>query len=69
MHSYKDLIGIKLVDVYTVVAMVIAMLNFIKSIPACVSPGKGKNGSTVAVSQISGRASFDSGITSCKPVP
>jgi len=42
------LIGIRLVDVYTVVAMVIAILNFIKSIPACVSPGKGKNGSTVA---------------------
>ena len=60
MHSYKDLIGIRLVDVYTVVAMVIAMLNFIKSIPACVTPGKGKNGSTVAVSQILGTASFDS---------
>ena len=50
MHSYKDLIGIKLVDVYTVVAMGIAILNFVKSIPACVSPGTGKNGSTVAVS-------------------
>ena len=31
-------------------ALVIAMLNFMKTIPACVSPGTGKNGSTVAVS-------------------
>ena len=30
--------------------MSIAMINFIKSIPACISPGSGKNGSTVAVS-------------------
>ena len=46
----KDLLGIKLVDAYTIVALVIAMLNFMKSLPACVSQGTGKNGSTVAVS-------------------
>jgi len=46
--SSSDILGIKLVDAYTIVALVIAMLNFMKSIPACVSPGTGKNGSTVA---------------------
>ena len=39
-----------MIDAYILVAMTIATINFIKSIPACISPGKGKNGSTVAVS-------------------
>ena len=39
-----------MIDVYILLAISIALINFIKSIPACISPGKGKNGSTVAVS-------------------
>ena len=38
------------IDVYTMTAISIAMINFMKTIPACISPGTGKNGSTVAVS-------------------
>ena len=44
------MLGVKPIDVYTIVAVSVASLNFLKSIPACISPGKGKNGSTVAVS-------------------
>ena len=47
---HKDLFGVQLIDVYIFVAITIATINFLKSIPACISPGKGKNGSTVAVS-------------------
>ena len=44
------MLGVKPIDVYILVAISVASLNFLKSIPACISPGKGKNGSTVAVS-------------------
>ena len=46
----KDLLGVQLIDVYILTAMSMAIINFVKSIPACISPGSGKNGSTVAVS-------------------
>ena len=46
------MLGVKPIDVYTLVAISVASLNFLKSIPACISPGKGKNGSTVAVSAV-----------------
>lgn len=44
------MLGVKPIDVYITVAISVASLNFLKSIPACISPGQGKNGSTVAVS-------------------
>ena len=46
----KALLGVQLIDVYILTAMSMAIINFVKSIPACISPGSGKNGSTVAVS-------------------
>jgi len=55
--SSSDLIGVPLIDAYILVAMTIAMINFIKSIPACISPGKGKNGSTVAGTSVLSPAS------------
>jgi len=55
--SSSDLIGVPLIDAYILVAMTIATINFIKSIPACISPGKGKNGSTVAGTSVLSPAS------------
>jgi len=55
--SSSDMLGVKPIDVYTIVAISVASLNFLKSIPACISPGKGKNGSTVAGTSVLSPAS------------
>jgi len=55
--SSSDLFGVQLIDVYIFVAITIATINFLKSIPACISPGKGKNGSTVAGTSVLSPAS------------
>ena len=38
------------VFLYILAGMVMAIFNVCKTIPACISPGAGKNGSTIAVS-------------------
>merc|ERR1719351_232263 len=55
--SSSDLFGVQLIDVYIFVAITIATINFLKSIPACISPGKGKNGATVAGTSVLSPAS------------